>query len=95
MNANAASVYYIVRCGTLGHLWLTLKPEIYNTLTADPFEPPENPGPQPVIPERATAPQIASIVFHFQADQLPFQSCTNVEQALKSQLVAALDEIFI
>ena len=95
LNANAASVHSNLGCGTLGHLWLTLKPEIYNTLTATPFEPPENPGPQPVIPERATAPQIASIRFHYQADQLLFQKYTNVEQALKSQLVAAVDEVFI
>ena len=95
LNANAFSVHFNLGCGTLGHLWLTLKPEIYNTLTATPFEPPENPGPQPEIPERATAPQIASIRFHYQADQLLFQKYINVEQALKTQLVASVDEVFI
>ena len=44
LNANAASVHSNLGCGTLGHLWLTLKPEIYNTLTATPFELPPNPG---------------------------------------------------
>ena len=40
LNANAASVYYNLGCDALGHFWLTLKPEIYNTPTATPFEPP-------------------------------------------------------
>ena len=95
LNANAASVQSNLGCGTLGHLWLTLKPEIYNTLTATVFDPPRNPGAQPEIPERATAPQIASIRFNFEADQRVFQKFTNVEQALKSQLLAAVDEVFI
>ena len=95
LNANAASVHSNLGCGTLGHLWLTLKPDIYNTLSAVPFRPPENPGPQPEIPERATAPQIASIRFDFEANQRIFQKYTNVEQAVKSQLIASVDEVFI
>ena len=34
LNANAASVNSNLGCGTLGHLWLTLKPEICNTIVA-------------------------------------------------------------
>ena len=48
LNANAASVQTNLGGGTLGHLWLTLKPEVYSTLTNTPFQPPENPGSQPV-----------------------------------------------
>ena len=48
-----------------------------------------------MIPERATAPQIASIRFEFDANQKIFLKYTNVEHALKSQLIGAVDEVFI
>ena len=95
LNANAASIQSNLGNGILGHLWLTLKPEIFNTLSAIPFIPPENPGAQPEIPERSTAPQIASIRYNFESDQRVFQKYNNVEQALKVQLIAAVDEVFI
>ena len=83
LKANAASVQSNLGCSTLGHLWLTLKPEIYNTLSTVRFVPPRNPGAQPEIPESATAPQIASIRFEFEANQRIFLKYINVEQALK------------
>ena len=95
LNANAASVQTNLGGGTLGHLWLTLKPEVYNTLTNTPFQPPENPGSQPVIPEGATGPATASIRFDFDINSRLFQKYNCVELALKSQLINAVDEVFI
>ena len=95
LNANAASVQSNLGDGTLGHLWLTLKPEVYATLSQERFIPPENPGHQPVIPPGSTGHQIASIRFDFEANTKLFQKFNNVELALKSQLTNAVDEVFI
>ena len=61
LNANAASVHSHRGNGQLGLLYLTLKPEVYNTLSDVAFEPPANPGQHPDIPEGSSGPQAASI----------------------------------
>ena len=95
LNANAVSVQTNLGDGTLGHLWLTVKQEVYNTLSNTPFIPPVNPGAQPTIPANSTAAQIASIRFDFEADTRIFQKYNNVDLALKSLLINALDEVYI
>ena len=60
-NANAVSVQLHLGCGTLGILYLTVTPAVYNTLSATAFIPPTNPGMDPVIPAVSTGPQIADI----------------------------------
>jgi len=44
LNTNAASVHSNRGNGQLGYLALTVKEEVYNTLSPIPFEPPINPG---------------------------------------------------
>ena len=95
LNANAASVHTNLGCGTLGHLWLTLKPEVYATLSVVPFVPPENPGAAPDIPPQSTAAQIASIRYDFDSLHRMFNKYNNVEQALKTQVIEAVEEIYI
>ena len=95
LNANAASVHTNLGCGRLGHLWLTLKPEVYATLSATAFNPPPNPGAAPEIPPNSTAAQISSIRYDFDADTKTFNKFNNVEQALKTQLIEAVDEVYI
>ena len=50
INTNAASVHSNRGNGYLGHLYLTIKPAACNALSATPFLPPLNPGPNPNIP---------------------------------------------
>ena len=51
LNANAASVYSHLGNGRLGLLYLTVTPEVYNTLSETPFNPPTNPGPVVAYPD--------------------------------------------
>ena len=95
LNANAASIHTNLGSGTLGHLWLTLKPEVYATLSAVPVEPPTNPGAAPEIPPLSTAAQIASIRYDFDTDYKIFTKYNNVEQALKTQVIEAVEEVYI
>ena len=50
LNSNAASVQFNLGCGTLGLLFLTVSPAVYDTLSTTKFVPPVNPGPKPIIP---------------------------------------------
>ena len=95
LNANTVSVLTNLGCGTLGYLWLTLKSEVYATLSAVPFEPPVNPGAAPEIPPLSTAAQIASIRYDFDTDFKIFTKYNNVEQALKTQVIEAVEEVYI
>lgn len=47
--------------GPLGYLGIALTPEVYNTLTTEPWVDPENPGPAPEIPAGSTSPQITNL----------------------------------
>ena len=55
LNANATFIQTNLGGGTLGHLWLTLRPAVYGTLTDTAFEPPVNPGSQPIILDKQLA----------------------------------------
>ena len=95
LNANAVSVQTNFGGGTLGHLWFTLKPAVYGTLTNTAFGPLVNSDSQPIIPEGAKGLQTASIRFDFEINTRLFQKFNSVELALKSQLINAVDEVFI
>ena len=56
LNTNAASVHSNRGDGNLGLLYLTVKPEVYNTQSRVPFIPPENPGANLEIPAGALGP---------------------------------------
>ena len=95
LNANAASVHSHRGNGQLGLLYLTLKPEVYNTLSNVPFEPPVNPGQHPNIPEGSTGPQAASVRKEHEERFDEFLTYDQTDKALKSLLIAAVDESYI
>ena len=95
LNANAASVQSNLGCGQFGHLWLTVQPAVYATISEVEFIPPVNPGGTPIIPDLSTGAQIASIRYTFAQDTALFQRFDNVDKALKQMLIASVDEIFI
>ena len=61
LNANAASVHSNRGNGQFGLIYLTLKGEVYATLSAVPFVPPDNPGQNPTVPAGSTVAQITEI----------------------------------
>jgi hypothetical protein len=61
LNENAVKVHSNLGNGLLGYLGVTVTPAIYNTLSAEPFVIPPNPGIAPDFPNDATGPQIANI----------------------------------
>jgi len=57
LNSNSASIHSNLGDGQLGHLYLTISPTVYATLSAQEFLVPENPGAIPHIPDTATSRQ--------------------------------------
>ena len=95
LNTNAASVYSHRGNGQLGYLYLTVKEAVLAILSSTPFTPPTNPGQHPVIPAGSTGPQIADIRRQHEEAFEEFKTYSNTDKALKSQLIAAVDEKFI
>ncbi len=60
LNENAVKVHFNLGNGLLGYLGVTVTPAIYNTLSAQPFVIPPNPGTAPFFPYTATGPQTSS-----------------------------------
>ena len=95
LDSNAASIATNLGCGTLCHLFLTLSPTVYATLSTTRFAPPFNPGATPVIPARETGPESASIRYAHDAATLAFNTFANVDHALRQQLLGAIDDTFL
>ena len=51
-------------CGTLGLIFLTVSPAVYNALSPVACVPPVNPGPEPDITADATGSAIADLRYH-------------------------------
>ena len=93
--SNAASIQSNLGCGTLGLIYLTLSPTVYDTLSATLLVPPPNPGTTVKIPSTATASQTSSIrQAHDEAQEI-FKEYDNTNNALKNLLVGAVDDIFL
>ena len=95
LNANAASVHSHLGNGKLGLLYLTVKPEIYNTLSEVEFVPPENPGPTVNIPENGTQHQILAAQKLHEENRKLFIQYDACDRALKQLLIGAVDDMFI
>ena len=95
LNANAASVHSHRGNGQLGLLYLTVQPDACNTLSDAPFDPPVNPGQHPFIPEGSAGPQAASMWQEHEDRFNEFLTYDQTDKALKSLLIAAVDEACI
>ena len=95
LDSNAASVTANLGCGTLGHLFLTLSPTVYATLSTTRVVPPPNPGATPVIPAGATGPEAASTRYAHNAEMLAFNTFNNVDRTLWQQLLGAIEDTFL
>ena len=93
LNANAASIVTTRGGGAHGYLALTVSTTVYATLSNTPFEPPILPN--PVIPDGLTGPQIAEANRKYDAQTTEFHSYVNLQNALKKQLVGAIEPLFL
>ena len=95
LNPNAVSIQFILGCGTLGLIYLTLSTTVYATLSATLFLPPPNPGATAKIPSTAMAAQTSSIRRAHDESQEVFKEYDNTDKALKKLLISAVDDIFL
>ena len=92
---NAASVPTPLGGGAHGYLGLVLPNLAYYHISQHPFVRPPYPGPEATWPLGATGPQIAAAERVFVQHTRAWRECTNVEQALKKQLIACVDAIYL
>ena len=95
LNTNAASVHSHRGNGNLGLLFLTVTPEVCDTLSDVPFDPPPNPGQHPCMPEGSTGPQIADLRRQHREACEEYLQYDQTDKALKSLLIAAVDEVYV
>jgi len=95
LNANAASVQSDLGDGNLGLLYLTVTPTVFNTLSDTAFVEPANPGQVPIVPAGTSTANAAHIRRLFDEDRRVFREYHNTDRALKSQLIATVDEMYI
>ena len=95
LTANAYSIQTNLGCGTVGYARLTLLPATYATISIAAWIPPPNPGTQAGIPANSTAIQIATINRSFDTASTIYATYRMVGNALKKQLLAAVEDIFI
>jgi hypothetical protein len=95
LKANASSIQSELGGGTHGLLGLMLRPNRYLELTGQPFVFPINPGPTTVIPEGATAAVTSALIRNHNELLRIFRETTRTDQALKQQLLATFDDMYL
>ena len=95
LKANAASVPSTRGGGSSGYLGIVLSDASYATVDPTAFVVPNYPGPQPVIPAGATAAQISEAVRLHAESLREWREYTNLQQALKKQLINSLDPVYL
>ena len=93
--ANAATIKTTLGGGAHGYLALCLTPAAYATHSLTAFVPPINPGNAPIFPIRATSAAIAGIKATHDENLRRWEEYNAVMQALKNQLTAAVDEVYL
>ena len=93
--ANAATIPSTRGGGTNGHLGIILSPAVYTTVSATAWINPTNPGGVPVIPPGTTAAQTGAIIRTHTEELREWREYNNVQLALKKQLLAAIDPIYL
>ena len=92
---NAASVPSGIGGGNHGHLGVPMPQPTYNIVAGNPWVPPLNPGPVPVIPPGATQAMIAALERQHKEELRIWQLHRNVDAALKQQVQNAVPRMYI
>ena len=93
--ANVYSIQTNLGCGTVGYARLTLTPGVYATISIAAWIHPLNPGLQPIIHVGSTGIQISALNRAFDKASEVYSDFQLVSNALKKQLLAAVDDIFL
>ena len=93
--SNAVTVYSNQINGSLVHLALTITPNTDFTLTGIIFQPPVNPGPMVVVPPLSIFPVIVAIKYTYKESRKEWDRFTNINGALKHQLLLSVDPVYI
>lgn len=94
LNANAMAIPSHRGGGAHGHLQLTLSADAYLAIAGVPFLAPQDPGDAPVHALGATGPQITETNRQFLESRNEFRLYSSVSQALKKQLLNAVDPLY-
>ena len=95
LNSNAASVQSRLGDGTLGLLYLTVTPVVFDTLSLTPFIPPKNLGPKTTVPVGSIGPVISNIRLQFANATRLHKQYNATEKALKQLLLGGVDDMFV
>ena len=95
--ANAAVIPTTLGGGQLGHLGLVMPPALYETLSETPFIIPADPGPLPTFNPNLsyTAAHRDTIIREHKELRRLYDLITNVDLALKKQLLEAVDQVYL
>ena len=74
---------------------MVLTDAVYTTVSGTPWVPPNYPGAVPIIPPQATQAQIGELVRQHGEALREWKEYTNMQAALKKQLIASVDPIYL
>ena len=95
LSNNAGSIKTSLGGGAHGYIGLTVRPDVYFQLTGRVFQPPIDPGPLPNFPPDPTQEQMRTIERNHTAARALFKEYVAVGNALKQQLIGAVDDIYL
>ena len=96
LKANAATIQTENGGGQLGFLGLMVSATVYATLSNQPFIVPANPGPTPIPPPgHPSAAQLTANIRQHTENLRLFRQYNTVSQALKRQIIEAVDDIYL
>lgn len=95
LKINASSVPSSRGGGAHGYLGLVLSSPLYATIDPTPFNIPNNPGLQPIIPRNAIEPALGEIVRLHTEQKREWNEYNSIHSALKKQLINAIDPIYL
>ena len=95
LNENAVKVHSNLGNGLLGYLGVTVTPAIYNTLSAQPFIIPPNPGVAPIFPDAPTVAQIENVRRVFREEFAAFKKYMDVCNAISAIIIEVIDPVYL
>ena len=95
--ANAAVIPNALGGGQHGHIGLIMEAPLYATLSNIPFIVPQDPGPLPVFNPnlRYTTAERETVIREHKETRRLYDTITNVELALRNQVINAVDEVYL
>ena len=92
---NAASLPTTLGGGQHGHIGIVVAPFLYATISAVPYNQPADPGPKPLFAANASQVTKDNRRTQHKQERRIFDNATNMEDALKAQLIDAIESTYI